>query len=510
MKKKHSSASLSDVALRVLADFVVVQVAMLAAFVLALQLRDPPDQSVTTLLAAARAYYLRLFLPLSALFPVAYGLGGLYTRCRNYDISAKLRRAVAWATACVLTVVTASFLLSNADRLPRTAAVIFAVLVIIATPAIRGLKHWAFEKETGRTGPFRLGKKTVLVVGGAGYIGSILVRKLLARGYRVRVLDSLVYGDSAIAALEGHSHFEFLRGDCRNIRDVVCAMTDVEAVVHLAAIVGDPACDCDHKTAREINYAATRMMIEIAKGKRVGRFVFASSCSVYGASEQVMDENSEVSPISLYAETKVDSETALLSAATGDFHPTILRFSTIFGLSPRPRFDLVVNLLAAKALQEKLVTIYNGEQWRPFLHVADAAEAVIRVLEAPVEIVGGQIYNVGDDRLNYTLTGVARKILEVFPGTTIEQIANSDRRSYRVSFDKIRAHIGFSCSTMLEEGVRELKAAFEQGLISDYRSPLYSNVKFLQKYGCPLQEDEIGARVMAALAQKTYRQAPAA
>ena len=136
----------------------------------------------------------------------------------------------------------------------------------------------------------------------------------------------------------------------------------IGTLLYIGAIVGDPACDQDHKTAQEVNYAATRMMIEIAKGEQVQRFIFASSCSVYGASEQIMDEKSQVAPISLYADTKVDSEEALLAAANGGFHPTILRFATIFGLSPRPRFDLVVNLLTAKAMKDRVVTIYNGEQ----------------------------------------------------------------------------------------------------------------------------------------------------
>jgi dTDP-D-glucose 4,6-dehydratase len=134
--------------------------------------------------------------------------------------------------------------------------------------------------------------------------------------------------------------------------------------------------------------------------------------------------------------------------------------------------------------------------------VADAAESVIRVLEAPAEVVGGQIYNVGDDRLNYTLTGVAHKILEVFPGTRVEHIENADRRNYRVSFQKIKDDIGFSCSKMLESGIRELKQAFENGSISDYHLPLYSNVKYLQQYGSPVQKDEIGVQVMAALSQR--------
>jgi nucleoside-diphosphate-sugar epimerase len=235
----------------------------------------------------------------------------------------------------------------------------------------------------------------------------------------------------------------------------------------------------------------------------VKRFVFASSCSVYGASDELMTEASTVSPVSLYAETKVDSEKELLAATGEGFHPTILRFSTIFGLSPRPRFDLVVNLLTAKAVKEGLVTIFNGEQWRPFLHVADAAESIVRILEAPADVVAGQTYNVGDDSLNCTLTGVAEKIREEFPSVRVEHVNNADRRNYRVSFRKISDELGFSCSRTLEDGMRELKVAFENGLILDYHLPLYSNAKFLQQYGSPLQHDEIGAQVMAALAQRT-------
>jgi nucleoside-diphosphate-sugar epimerase len=244
------------------------------------------------------------------------------------------------------------------------------------------------------------------------------------------------------------------------------------------------------------------MMIEIAKGEGVKRFVFASSCSVYGASDELMTEDSSVQPVSLYAKTKVDSEKELLTAMGEGFHPTILRFSTIFGLSPRPRFDLVVNLLTAKAMKDGVVTIFNGEQWRPFLHVGDAAESIIRVLEAPPEVVAGQTYNVGDDALNYTLGDLAQKIIDIFPDTRVEHVHNSDRRNYRVSFQKIRNELGFFCSKTLEDGIKELKVAFENGLIVDYHLPLYSNAKFLQQYGSPLQQDEVGAQVMAALAQR--------
>ncbi|MBZ5570396.1 MAG: NAD-dependent epimerase/dehydratase family protein [Acidobacteriia bacterium] len=506
MIKKTWFSNLFDVAVRVLADLVTVHVAMLFALLFeALKLKAVPTQSVSTYLTSLRSYYVNVFLPLSTLFPCACAISGLYTRTwRGTAMFLKLRRAAVTAVVSVLGLVIISAVLYPSDALPPySTAAAFAILVVIATPGVRWLKYWAFESERAHRYPTEPPvPETILVVGGAGYIGSIVTRKLLDRGYRVRVLDSLVYGASPIEEIVRHPRFKFLRGDCRNIQDVVRAMTGVRAIVHLAAIVGDPACDRDHKTAREINYAATRMMIEIAKGEGVRRFVFASSCSVYGASDELMTEDSEVSPVSLYAKTKVDSEKELLTAMGDGFHPTILRFSTIFGLSPRPRFDLVVNLLTAKAMKDGVVTIFNGEQWRPFLHVGDAAESIIRVLEAPVEVVGGQTYNVGDDGLNYTLGDLARRINDVFPDTRIEHVHNSDRRNYRVSFRKIKTELGFFCSKTLEDGIKELKVAFENGLIMDYHLPLYSNVKFLQQYGSPLQQDEVGAQVMAALAQR--------
>jgi nucleoside-diphosphate-sugar epimerase len=491
------------ITLRLIADFLIVQTAMLAALMLvALQLQTSSEQSVRLGFADLRHYYLTLFLPLSILFPSFYALSGLYTTSRTYSKALALRRAASTAAIGALGMLSASFLLPHSQTLPRLAALIFSTLVILGTPGIRWLKHTLSEHEKAERSATVPRGEMVLVVGGAGYIGSIVVRTLLKRGFRVRVLDSLVYGASAIEEVLDHPRLEFMRGDCRNIQDMVSAMRGAGAVIHLAAIVGDPACDQDHKIAQEINYAATRMMIEIAKGEQVQRFIFASSCSVYGASEQVMDENSQVHPISLYADTKVDSERVLLAAANGSFHPTVLRFATIFGLSPRPRFDLVVNLLTAKALKERVITIYNGEQWRPFLHVADAASAIMRVLEAPVALVGGQIYNVGDSRLNYTLTDVAAKLVKFFPNTRVEHIENTDRRSYRVSFEKIKGHLGFTCNKSLDDGIYEIKVAFESGQISDYGAALYSNVKYLKQHGSPLQTDLLGSQVMAALVQK--------
>lgn len=321
--------------------------------------------------------------------------------------------------------------------------------------------------------------KPILVVGGAGYIGSVLCHQLIEKGHSVRVLDSLVYGNAAIRDLADHPNFEIQEGDCRNIEHVVKAFRGARCVVHLAAIVGDPACDLDHALALEVNYSATRMMIEVAKEQRIERFLFASSCSVYGSTEVLMDENAAAGPISLYARTKADSERALLGARDSDFHPVILRLATVFGHSFRPRFDLVVNLLTAQALDVGVITVFNGQQWRPFIHVRDAARGFIRALETPLSAVSGEIFNLGDDRLNSTLSGVAEQIRRVFPETRIERIDNLDIRNYRVSFDKIRRRIGFHCALSLADGVHELKTAFETGRITDYRDSVYHNHRFL-------------------------------
>jgi nucleoside-diphosphate-sugar epimerase len=343
------------------------------------------------------------------------------------------------------------------------------------------------------------------VIGGAGYIGCWLVRRLLEEGHHVRVLDSAVYGLEPIQDLLEHPRLEYHNGDCRNIQDVVKAMRGVSNVVHLAAIVGDPACEVDRKTTIEINYAATRMLVEIAKGNGVEKLLFASSCSVYGATDELMDENSEVAPISLYGETKQASERALLEAAEDGFHPVLMRFATVFGLTQRPRFDLVVNLLSAKASQEGMITIYNGQQWRPFIHVKDLSEAMLLLLEAPLDSVSGQVFNVGDNRLNCTLSNLAEVIQEVFPETRVERVENADQRNYRVDFSKIEKRVGFRCSYSLKEGVREIKAALESSQIASYRNIRFNNLTFLRESGAPGNKSDLDREIMAAFAGERIR-----
>jgi nucleoside-diphosphate-sugar epimerase len=236
----------------------------------------------------------------------------------------------------------------------------------------------------------------------------------------------------------------------------------------------------------------------------VRRFLFASSCSVYGQTDEETNERSEVNPISHYARTKVDSEDALLAAESDLFHPTILRFATVFGLGYRPRFDLVVNLLSAKACKEGVITVYNGEQWRPFIHVQDVARAIMTVLDAPIEKVGGEILNVGDSGLNHTLTDVAEKIRAMLPETRIEHVENRDKRNYRVNFDKIRA-LGFSCQFRLEDGIREMLLGLRDQTIADYTDARYHNERFIKVVGAQVNKSDLDARIMAAFAHRPLK-----
>ena len=341
------------------------------------------------------------------------------------------------------------------------------------------------------TSPELAKAKRVLVIGGAGYIGSTLVRALLARGYRVRVLDSLLYGDAGIRPLLERPDFELIEGDSRDVEAVVRACRDTHAVMHLGAIVGDAACALEPSRTVEINLAATKMIADICKGYGVSRFLFASTCSVYGASDHLVDEESPRNPVSLYASTKLDSEAIILNASSDHFHPTILRLATAFGSSHRLRFDLVVNLLVIKALTERRITLHGGNQWRPFIHVHDIARAFILSMESSLEKVSQQIFNAGADDLTYTIASLGAIIRECIPSVKVEFLPETDKRNYRVSFVKIRGRLGFVCEKHIEDAVREIRQLYEARRIGDYRDSQYSNHEFLKSQ---LAEDDSFAR----------------
>ena len=494
-----------EVILRVLADLVLTNGSMLGAAVIwagfkpALLSQDP---GVVRLITSGQTSIFTYVLLWSVLSITIFHLHGFYTRTRGYVNRYKalvIGRAVSLVIA-VFIVVDHFFLLGGFSR---AVAVLGWFLMLLSVGGMRLGKDLIvsmYRIEPRVPSPTKV--KRVLVLGGAGYLGSALMPKLLAKGYKVRLLDSFVYGDASIAPLRSHPDFEVLKGDVREIHSVVDAMKDCEAVVDLAAIVGDPACDENRRLATEINRAATRMLIDIARGYGVKRFLFASSCSVYGASQFLMDEFSAASPISTYAQTKVDSEKLLLDVASRDFYPTILRLGTLFGLSPRPRFDLVVNLLTARAAATGKITVFNGQQWRPFLHVNDAARAFMLCIEAESAVVAGEIFNVGDYRLNHQLSEVSEKVASIVPHVEVTRVDNGDQRNYRVSFDKIHSRLGFQCEITLEEGIRELYAWVRGNDIADLSvAPQFNNQAMIREFAQSAAAQQSTLRVLQTLAE---------
>ncbi len=251
--------------------------------------------------------------------------------------------------------------------------------------------------------------------------------------------------------------------------------------MHLAGLVGDPACAVDEAFTRHTNIVATRMVKQVAQSLGVSRFVFASSCSVYGVSDVEVSELDDLNPVSLYAQTKIDSERELLHGVPDGFYVTVLRFATVFGHSFRPRFDLVANLFTAQAMHNGRITVVGADQWRPFVHVRDLARAIVTVLEAEPTRVQSQVFNVGDGRLNMTIGQLGELVQRVVGERRAVELQVSenptDRRNYAVSFAKIRTQLGFQAETDVEAGVREMVAHLAAGDYGDYRTPAYSNLE---------------------------------
>jgi len=309
----------------------------------------------------------------------------------------------------------------------------------------------------------------VLITGGGGYLGSLLSRKLLEKNYQVRVIDALWYGEEPIKPLLSNENFELIKEDIRNLVTTVRAMKDVDAVIHLASLVGMPASSIEPMTSEEINYLATKNIAELCELHDIGTYIFASTCSVYGKQpNQLISEKTHCMPLDFYSEQKYKSERAIgwLNNA-----PTIYRFGTLFGLSPRPRFDLVINLFIAQALIEGKITVHGGNQNRPFLHVSDAADALIFGIEKDVS----GTYNVVGE--NLTILQAAERISKL-SGCEIEISEESDERDYKVSSEKIK-QIGFNPSKSIEDAFQEFKVQIENGLFKDYKDAKYNNYKLL-------------------------------
>jgi len=318
----------------------------------------------------------------------------------------------------------------------------------------------------------------VLITGGAGYIGSILVKNLLDSGHAVRILDRFWFGAQPIANVVDHPNLNVIVGDVRNREDLGKAIKDMDAVIHLAAIVGDPACAVhDPSGVYETNLVAPVRLAEVAREHDVRRFVFASTCSVYGANDtEILSETSTASPITVYGRTKLEAEKQILLFASEGFSACVLRLATVYGMSPRMRFDLAVNYLTMKAVKEKRITILGGNQWRPFVHTSDAARAFQLAVEAPSDGIAGEVFNVGADEENYRIKEIAEPIKRLVPDVEIVSAREiEDSRSYHVSFDKIHRVLGFATTKRVEDGVLEIRDAVQSKAIGNPDDPIYYN-----------------------------------
>jgi len=325
-------------------------------------------------------------------------------------------------------------------------------------------------------------EKHVLVIGGAGYVGSVLVRKLLDSGFHVRVLDALLYGnEAAIGELTDHSCFTFVHGDFCDQQVLDQALDNVSHVVHLAALVGDPICRKYPDAARRINDTGTINMIDQLKGRGIGRFVFMSTCSNYGLrnTDEEATEESELNPQSLYAETKVKVERYLLDSGEElDYAPTILRAATAYGLSSRMRFDLTVNEFTRELAAGHELLVYDADTWRPYCHVADIAAAIVGVLETSIEAVRGEVFNVGSPGENYTKRMIVDLLLSHLPAARVRyRQGEVDPRNYRVCFAKISDRLKFSASIGLPDFLVDLIDVVGTGRFDDCedRREFYGN-----------------------------------
>lgn len=312
----------------------------------------------------------------------------------------------------------------------------------------------------------------VLVTGGAGYVGSMLVPALLEAGHEVRVLDVLTWGVQPLLGSWSHPDFSFIRGDVRDPEHRASAVAGMEAVVHLAAIVGDPACAREPDLARAVNLDATLELIADARRAGISRFVFASTCSNYGRMADpagYVTEESALTPVSLYAQTKVAVERALLDrSGGGGMAVTPLRFATVFGVAPRMRFDLTVNEFTLALVRDRHLVVFGEQFWRPYVHVRDIARAVTLVLAAPVATIDGAVFNVGSTDQNYQKQQLVELILPYAPGAVVDYVHKAeDPRDYRVSFARITEQLGFRPSVTVPDGIAEVARLVTSGLVTD-------------------------------------------
>ncbi len=324
----------------------------------------------------------------------------------------------------------------------------------------------------------------IIVTGGAGYVGSVLVSRLLQEGYSVQCLDSLRYGGESLVGIWGHPNFDFRKCDITDFDKVgtIIKTSRASAIVHLAAIVGDPACKSDPELATRTNWDASMNLLKMAMDNGISRFIFASTCSNYGKMadpESFVTEDSPLAPVSLYAELKVKFEDVLLNEIPkhDGFSPTSLRFSTVYGMSPRMRFDLTVNEFTKDLAMGKELVVFGEKFWRPYCHVTDFSRAILAVLRASREIVAYNVFNIGDTGENYTKEMIVNEIMKQIPDARVKYVQkNEDPRDYRVDFSKIKQSLGFTIGRTVPDGIKEIKELIQLKVIENPEDQRYYNI----------------------------------
>lgn len=307
----------------------------------------------------------------------------------------------------------------------------------------------------------------VLVTGGGGYIGSILVPRLLKEGFYVKVLDRFYFGKDKLDSVKNNPLLELIQDDTRYFDKKI--LKGVDVVMDLAALSNDPSGELNPKRTMDINFRGRSRVAKLSKESGVTKYILASSCSIYGFRDGNLDEKSPINPLTTYAKANRKAEIAAKKLSDSQFTTTMLRFATVFGLSPRMRFDLAINGMTLGFFKNKQIPIMrNGKQWRPFIHVKDVAEAYVKVIQAPSELVNGEIFNVGSNEMNYQILPLAK---EVAKGMKIpfkkEWYGDPDSRSYKINFNKIYSLLGYSTKWTVQQGAKEIYEALKKGKTTD-------------------------------------------
>ena len=322
---------------------------------------------------------------------------------------------------------------------------------------------------------------TVLVTGGAGYVGAALVPKLLDAGHSVRVLDLYLYGKDVLDSASSNPRLTQIQGDLRNAAVVSEAVKGCDAVIHLACIFNDPSFELNPTLGRSINLDAFAPLVDAAKNAGVRRFIYASSSSVFGVKqEENVTEELSLEPLTDYSRFKADCEKILQDKRAPGFTVLTLRPATVCGYSTRLRLDLSVNILTNHAYHRRKITVFGGDQKRPNIHIDDICRLYVESLQYPDALIDGKIFNAGYD--NMTINAIAETVRTIVgPDVTITRTSTDDLRSYHISSAKIKRELGFAPRKTVEDAVRDLVGAFKEGLISDPNNDRYFNIKTMQR-----------------------------